>query len=70
MAKQYPIFDFEQCCCCHMCEQACPVSAIVLDVNGIDKWKNLYPRVNTEQCIGCSICMKNCPVDAVSMTNA
>lgn len=66
MAEKYPVFDFGLCVSCHICEQACPVSAIVLDVNGVDQWKNLYPRVEQKTCIGCDICMKSCPVDAVS----
>ena len=67
MAEKYPVFDFGLCVCCHICAQACPVSAIALDVGGVDQWKNLYPGVNRKTCISCSLCMKKCPVDAITM---
>jgi len=70
MAAKYPVFDYSLCVCCHMCEQACPVSAIALDVNGIDQWKSLFPGLTRAKCIGCGICVKNCPIDAVIMVDA
>ena len=65
-----PRFNFAPCVCCHICEQACPVSAITLDVNGIDQWKNLYPRVHRSKCIGCGICSTQCPVGSIEMFEA
>ena len=67
---KYPVIDYTPCVCCRMCDQACPVSAITLDQNGIDKWKNLYPRVNRIKCIGCGICAAQCSVEAITMVEA
>ena len=67
MAKVNPNFLFDQCISCSICVQACPVSCIDLNVNGVDKFNNLYPQVDDIKCIGCSLCAKNCPMDAIVM---
>lgn len=65
--KRYPVFDFDLCVSCHVCEQACPVSAIALCVNGVDIYHNLYPQTDREKCISCGLCEKTCPIAAISM---
>lgn len=65
--KKYPSFDFNVCVSCHICAQACPVSAIALKINGVDQYHNLYPAVDESRCISCGICQRSCPIEAISM---
>ena len=65
--KKFPSFDFTTCVNCHVCAQACPISAIALNVNGVDEYHNLYPSVDKEHCISCGICAKSCPIAAIEV---
>ena len=46
--------------CGGRCESACPVDAIVLDIEGA-------PLINSDKCIGCHKCVKICPAQALEM---
>ena len=48
----------DECICCLMCKDGCPVGAISED-NGVAK-------INEDQCIGCGACADTCPVGAIS----
>lgn len=65
-AKKRPVFDFSLCVNCAVCEQACPVSCIRLNVKSAMDDKNLYPSVS-DGCIGCGSCKTACPVSAVTL---
>lgn len=65
--KKKPTFNYELCIGCHTCSQVCPVSAIELNVNGVDPLGTLYPKSDDATCIGCSMCCNICPVEAITM---
>lgn len=69
MAKQKPIFTYEQCIACGMCVTVCPVSAIALSVVGKDDIHTCFPALSERPCIGCGFCEKTCPMDAIAMEN-
>ncbi|MBE6413390.1 MAG: 4Fe-4S dicluster domain-containing protein [Verrucomicrobiaceae bacterium] len=53
--------DFEKCCGCGACVQACPKKAIVMqkDADGF-----LFPQIDATLCIDCGLCAKVCPINA------
>ena len=68
MPNKSPIFDYNLCMACGVCEQACPAGCLGMNKNGLDKYKKVYPALETVQdCIGCGICQKVCPVEAIQM---
>ncbi len=52
----------EDCTGCGMCEDICPVEAIILD-------SKETAEVVEESCIGCGLCASVCPVDAISLSD-
>jgi len=50
------------CTGCGICEDFCPVDAIVLDAEGI-------ARVDQKGCIGCGLCASTCPDNAISLSD-
>jgi formate hydrogenlyase subunit 6/NADH:ubiquinone oxidoreductase subunit I len=52
------IVDTESCVGCGICEESCPVGAIV--VEGI-------AQVNAQRCTGCGRCVQACPKGALSL---
>lgn len=66
-AKKYPEFNFDVCVACGVCAQSCPVSAIELSRNDMNKFKDPFPSTDESKCIGCGICDQNCPVRAIQM---
>jgi len=69
MAKQKPVFNYEQCIACGMCVTVCPVSAIALSVIGKDDINTNFPALTDRPCTGCGLCKKSCPMDAIAMEN-
>ena len=52
--------DFQKCCGCGACVQACPKKAITMqeDSDGF-----LFPQLNDNYCIDCGLCAKVCPLN-------
>lgn len=69
MAKQKPVFSYEQCVACGMCATVCPVSAIELSVVGKLDLRTCFPALSARPCTGCGLCEKTCPMDAIVMEN-
>lgn len=67
MAKQKPVFQYENCIACGMCLTACPVSALALTETDRDDLKTSFPALTDRACIGCGLCEKTCPMDAIVM---
>ncbi len=69
-AKSLPVFDYKICMACKDCVAVCPLSCLVADKTGLDKYQKAYPRLGLRgynPCNGCKICAKDCPVDAITM---
>ena len=69
MAKQKPLFTYENCIACGICTQSCPISALSLTRIDIDEYKKAYPELSGRPCTGCALCEKACPMGAVTMEN-
>jgi ferredoxin len=54
----YALVDAEACLACGVCEDACPVKAIVVDETA---------TVDRSQCIGCGVCVTQCPEGALAL---
>lgn len=54
-----PIYDYEICTACGICQSLCPDACITL-VN--EQYAPEYAF-----CKGCGICANDCPVDAITM---
>jgi len=68
MAKKLPLFDYNICVACGLCDQACPISVITSTLRSDNGYKRIYPTLPPQsKCTGCSICQKVCPVDAIEM---
>ncbi len=68
IAKQLPEIDYKVCMACKDCVAVCPLSCLVADKTGLDKYRKAYPRLGDyNPCNGCKICAKDCPVDAITM---
>ena len=67
MSKGKPVFSYDKCMACHMCEQVCAFSSIDLTKEGVNRtYKKVYPElVNADSCTGCKQCEKVCPVNAI-----
>lgn len=52
--------DFQKCCGCGACVQACPKKAITMqeDSDGF-----LFPQLDDNYCIDCGLCAKVCPLN-------
>lgn len=67
-ANKHVVFNLSKCLSCSICVQACPVSALELELMGKSgKYVNLFPQAVPDKCIGCGICVKNCPMSCLSL---
>lgn len=55
-----PVYDYEKCIKCKLCELLCPDMAVSQKEDG-------FFEFNYEYCKGCGICANECPKDAISM---
>ncbi len=60
--SQRPIFDFDKCIKCRLCQIYCPEGCIYETEEG-------YFLSDLYYCKGCGICAKECPKDAVTMVD-
>jgi formate hydrogenlyase subunit 6/NADH:ubiquinone oxidoreductase subunit I len=56
-----PIFDYDKCIGCSLCERNCPSKAI--DMVEVDGKKR--PQFRLDKCIFCNNCIDVCPKDAI-----
>lgn len=67
-AKKHVEFDLRNCLSCSICVQACPVSALKLELMGKSgKYVNLFPELEPDKCIGCGMCVKSCPMSCIEL---
>ncbi len=58
---ELPIFDYDNCTNCMLCEIYCPEAAIIMG-------KNREPKIDLRFCKGCGICSNECPQRAIEMS--
>lgn len=52
------VLDYQRCCSCGACVEACPTSCISTEkFNGF-----YYPKIEESKCINCQKCIKVCPI--------
>ncbi|MBN1615511.1 MAG: 4Fe-4S dicluster domain-containing protein, partial [Deltaproteobacteria bacterium] len=52
------VLDAEKCTGCGVCVDACQVTAITMNDNGL-------AEINYDRCIGCGLCVPTCPTEAL-----
>jgi len=58
--------DKEKCNACELCVKSCPVQAISLEAEKLDKKKILKKyEVDPSICMHCNLCVESCPKDAL-----
>jgi len=65
MEKKPPVFDYDTCIGCGICEQLCPFGAIGMTKKGLDKINTAFPEIAAEDCRCCGLCVKQCPAGAI-----
>jgi len=53
------VIDYEKCCGCGPCIEACPVNALSMDGDKV--------KVDEGACIDCGVCVGSCPTEALSL---
>jgi ferredoxin len=69
-----PQINEERCSGCGSCKEACPASAIEMDIQErqialfgpLTSTVVLVAHVKEDTCIGCGLCASNCPSDVIS----
>lgn len=63
-----PVFDYEKCVACNLCNMICPPGVIGAQTPDGQKRKDILPFLeNSDCCIGCSFCAEICPTGAITM---
>lgn len=57
--------EFDKCCGCQACVQACPKNALKMVAND-DGF--LFPTLDSNACIDCKLCAKVCPINEQSLS--
>jgi len=57
-ASFFAALDPAACTACGLCEEKCPMGAIIMDQ---------VPRIKRERCIGCGVCVGTCAFEAVRL---
>jgi ferredoxin len=52
------IVDNEECTCCGLCYEVCPVGAISM---------NVVAKIDSSKCTACLACVKQCPQGAIAV---
>lgn len=55
-----PVFDYDSCTGCMLCEMYCPEAAIAGNEEG-------KPEVDMRFCKGCGVCANECPTSSIEM---
>lgn len=55
-----PVYDYDKCIKCKLCELLCPDSAVNPREDG-------YFEFDYDYCKGCGICANECPKEAITM---
>ncbi|TXT67400.1 MAG: 4Fe-4S ferredoxin iron-sulfur binding domain-containing protein [Promethearchaeota archaeon] len=62
-----PSIDQQKCVSCSICQEICPMDAI-LKTNGAQQdSKEQKIKINKDLCIGCGLCASHCPHGAISL---
>jgi formate hydrogenlyase subunit 6/NADH:ubiquinone oxidoreductase subunit I len=57
-----PVFDFDLCIGCGLCDRDCPAKAIeMVPIDG----KKCRPQLNLSKCVFCYQCAETCPKKAI-----
>lgn len=57
------------CTACKLCENACPISCIVIGIEKRDKVRGMTEiAVDAGKCMYCGLCVEPCPTGAIRMT--
>lgn len=63
-------FELDKCIRCRLCEQACPVGCIVIDLEGKGKTAEVLEyEINYKTCLFCNLCCEACPTDCLWATD-
>jgi pyruvate ferredoxin oxidoreductase delta subunit len=58
--SQRPVYDFNRCLKCGMCQLYCPEGCIIMNKEG-------YFEADLYFCKGCGICARECPTYVITM---
>lgn len=63
-----PVFEYNLCIRCGICEISCPDMSIYSDKESVDEKGKFLRKVNYDYCKGCGICANECPKNVITMT--
>lgn len=67
--KQWPkpVIDIDSCMSCHICSDACPSSALDMELIDPENHRTYPVLADDSRCMGCGFCEIECPVMAITM---